>query len=419
MADDQEGGHQSDPRNWLLPDDRRRRTARAAGRSTTGRRDDAVGSADHRVDPADRRRGRAAAALRPGRHRPAAALDRAAHRRGAEDLRRRAPSDDADDCGPALAGQAPVWRDDRAPRLGTVDEDVRPRLASAPGRRSAPSTSARRRSTRSSTTSEPAVLAAARSSSPTRRGSRPIRTRRPAPPACRPAPRARPATSAGVHRAARHDRPRPADGHRRRRRPRPSLFLLLAKLGASYAHGARRAGAGARRRSSSSTRSASRATSRPRSSASSPSPACRWPPTGGATAALPLVVRPGRRGHAASGSCCRGGVEQRPGCRTPPSRCSASSASACSARYAALILQLPATASETRRDRGRSARSPTTSAACSSARRPASTPLAAWISPNKTVEGLVGGMLAAILAVVLVHFAGMQPVGRRQLANAV
>jgi phosphatidate cytidylyltransferase len=37
------------------------------------------------------------------------------------------------------------------------------------------------------------------------------------------------------------------------------------------------------------------------------------------------------------------------------------------------------------------------------------TQMAAWISPNKTVEGLVGGMIAAILAVVLLHYAGMQP----------
>jgi phosphatidate cytidylyltransferase len=46
------------------------------------------------------------------------------------------------------------------------------------------------------------------------------------------------------------------------------------------------------------------------------------------------------------------------------------------------------------------------------------TPMAAWISPNKTVEGLVGGMLAAILAVVLLHFAGMQP-WDAQLTNAI
>ena len=37
------------------------------------------------------------------------------------------------------------------------------------------------------------------------------------------------------------------------------------------------------------------------------------------------------------------------------------------------------------------------------------TQMAGWISPNKTVEGLVGGMIAAILAVVLLHYAGMQP----------
>jgi len=46
------------------------------------------------------------------------------------------------------------------------------------------------------------------------------------------------------------------------------------------------------------------------------------------------------------------------------------------------------------------------------------TPMAPWISPNKTVEGLVGGMLAAILAVVLLHFAGMQP-WDQQLTNAI
>jgi phosphatidate cytidylyltransferase len=39
------------------------------------------------------------------------------------------------------------------------------------------------------------------------------------------------------------------------------------------------------------------------------------------------------------------------------------------------------------------------------------TPLIAWISPNKTVEGLAGGMLAAFLVVVLVHFFGLAPWG--------
>ena len=37
---------------------------------------------------------------------------------------------------------------------------------------------------------------------------------------------------------------------------------------------------------------------------------------------------------------------------------------------------------------------PTTSARCSSAAPPASTPLRAWISPNKTVEGFIGGTVA-------------------------
>ena len=37
------------------------------------------------------------------------------------------------------------------------------------------------------------------------------------------------------------------------------------------------------------------------------------------------------------------------------------------------------------------------------------TQMAGWISPNKTVEGLVGGMIAAILVVVLLHYAGMEP----------
>jgi phosphatidate cytidylyltransferase len=39
------------------------------------------------------------------------------------------------------------------------------------------------------------------------------------------------------------------------------------------------------------------------------------------------------------------------------------------------------------------------------------TPLVAWISPNKTVEGLIGGVLAAFLVVVLVHFFGLHPWG--------
>jgi phosphatidate cytidylyltransferase len=37
------------------------------------------------------------------------------------------------------------------------------------------------------------------------------------------------------------------------------------------------------------------------------------------------------------------------------------------------------------------------------------TQMAPWISPNKTVEGLVGGMLAAILVAVLLHFTGLEP----------
>ena len=49
------------------------------------------------------------------------------------------------------------------------------------------------------------------------------------------------------------------------------------------------------------------------------------------------------------------------------------------------------------------------------------TPLIAWISPNKTVEGLAGGMLAAFLVVILVHFFGLAPWGgdSSSLAHAV
>jgi len=39
------------------------------------------------------------------------------------------------------------------------------------------------------------------------------------------------------------------------------------------------------------------------------------------------------------------------------------------------------------------------------------TPLIAWISPNKTVEGLAGGMLAAFLAVIIVYVLGLAPWG--------
>ena len=67
------------------------------------------------------------------------------------------------------------------------------------------------------------------------------------------------------------------------------------------------------------------------------------------------------------------------------------------------------------------ARSPTTSAACSSARRAGKTPLAPWISPNKTVEGLVGGMLARPAGRGAVHFTGLAPwdeeLRRRHLAR--
>ena len=38
-------------------------------------------------------------------------------------------------------------------------------------------------------------------------------------------------------------------------------------------------------------------------------------------------------------------------------------------------------------------------------------PLAPSISPNKTVEGLIGGCVAAILAGILIHLAGMYPWG--------
>ncbi len=37
------------------------------------------------------------------------------------------------------------------------------------------------------------------------------------------------------------------------------------------------------------------------------------------------------------------------------------------------------------------------------------TQMAPWISPNKTVEGLIGGMLAAVLAVVFCHFLNLDP----------
>jgi phosphatidate cytidylyltransferase len=39
------------------------------------------------------------------------------------------------------------------------------------------------------------------------------------------------------------------------------------------------------------------------------------------------------------------------------------------------------------------------------------TPLVPWISPNKTVEGLAGGMIAAFLGVIIVHLFGLTPWG--------
>jgi phosphatidate cytidylyltransferase len=39
------------------------------------------------------------------------------------------------------------------------------------------------------------------------------------------------------------------------------------------------------------------------------------------------------------------------------------------------------------------------------------TPLIPWISPNKTVEGLAGGMIAAFLGVMIVHLFGLAPWG--------
>ena len=35
--------------------------------------------------------------------------------------------------------------------------------------------------------------------------------------------------------------------------------------------------------------------------------------------------------------------------------------------------------------------------------------LVPWVSPNKTVEGLLGGCLCAVLIIVILHFGGLSP----------
>ena len=97
--------------------------------------------------------------------------------------------------------------------------------------------------------------------------------------------------------------------------------------------------------------------------------------------------------------------------------------------FAALILRLldqhrqrPAGRIEpsapTRCSCSRSASSPTTSAPCSSARAAGRTPLRPWISPNKSVEGLIGGTLMTIVAMVMVGIGdGATPGSRRSTCS--
>ena len=295
MADDQGGGHQSDPRNWLLPDDPDELDERHEPLDPLDERledehvlppvaDDRAG---HRVDPADRRRGGAAAALRPGRHR---ARCRTGRRRPRARCRRSSPTGrggprrgPASSPGPGLA---------RRPRRRAWHGrgGVRPRLAGhrAEGRgpRRAPGAArpVLRRRGRGRRGGALVPAAAHRRARPVARHPDPH-----PPPGTRRRPgRARPRRPAGESQSFTDTRgtdgPEHAGGHRRRRRPGRAV-PPPGQARRQVPHGARRAGAGrgGRRVLRQGARAGLPAGHARR--ASSPSPACRWPPTGGATAA--------------------------------------------------------------------------------------------------------------------------------------
>ena len=221
-----------------------------------------------------------------------------------------------------------------------------------------------------------------------RRGSR-----RSAPGGEAPSPPPRPSRAPTTAAARRHGRPGPADGHRRRLRPRRAV-PAAAEL--------RRA---LRRRcwspspwpwpaSSSSTRSASKGyqpahVHRPRRRRRR----CPWPPTGSASTALPLVVRPRRSWPPSIWFMASGSVDSGPLPNTAITMLGVVYIGLLGS-FAALILRFPNNGARAFCWPRSSASWPTTSARCSSGRAPGRTPLAAWISPNKTVEGLVGGALA-------------------------
>ena len=238
-----------------------------------------------------------------------------------------------------------------------------------------------------------------RSSNPTRRASRrsaPGARARPGVPAGAAARRP-PGESQTLHRHAGHRRVGTCRWPSASASRSAALFLLLASSAASTSW-CSSCWRWPRRPSSSSTSSASRATSRPRSSgivavAGLPL-AAYWRGDGGPPARVFLaVVATLRLVHAVGRAREQPGAEH----RHHPARRDLDRA----ARRVRRAHPAPAARRRDPRDRGRRHRGLRRRRPVRRLGRRARRQMAGWISPNKTVEGLVGGMLAAILAVVL------------------